>query len=434
MPPFPQKTTKTAEIGIDFAGQIYVDNATIVSPRGALNILDQVKSISLYENIYSHVLTGNILVDDSLNLAELFPLTGHEIIDLIMRTPGLEGDGDVRRKFYLYKMSDRIKLGDKRVAYRLHFISIEGITAINKKISRALSGNIGDILQLLLTDKTIGLETVKNIYIERPPRDVKYISNYWNIIDNIKYLTSLAVNTNGQPYVFFENRDGFHFTSLETLQSNTPYQIFVDDRYVKDKIIGTGQVYKNPEEDFKRINDIKIPESYDYIKRLQSGTFGSRQIGYDVKNHKYTIKDYNFTTDEKTSRMNEYLPHPLNTASFYEAAQMTYLKSNGVFDGYDDITNQEYIQKRKSLMGMLDSNKVIINVPGRLDYTAGQKVILQLPKSSPLRERDDEFIDYRYSGAYIMTAIHHVITRVSHEIHAELSSDTINVDSNPDGI
>ena len=282
-------------------------------------------------------------------------------------------------------------------------------------------------MQDIVTNKSYGLESTKNVYIEPIVKDTKYISNYWTPAGNIDYLKVHAINQDGSPYVFFENRDGFIFASLEYLYKVPVEFSFRYDKYTMD--VEQGRTYTNPNEDSKRILGIKIHEGYDYLKRLQNGVYGSRQISYDINRQKYSVKDYVLSQDPKITTMNPHFTFP-DSVRFNESAQMSYVKNNYNFNEYKDNTNQGTIQKRKAVMNMSDSNKIHITVPGRCDYTVGMKVNATLPKIFPIERSETEVIDERFSGDYIIGSIHHFINRESHESHIELISDSMNLNAN----
>ena len=137
----------------------------------------------------------------------------------------------------LYKMTDREILGDKSVAYQLHFMSMEGLVGLNKKVSKLYHGNIGEIVQDILTDQEDGLETTKPVTVEPVVKQHQYVSNFWTPVENLQYLTMQAVNKDNAPYVLFENRDGFNFVTLEAMyDQGDAYQQFSKDNYTRDEL------------------------------------------------------------------------------------------------------------------------------------------------------------------------------------------------------
>jgi hypothetical protein len=328
-------------------------------------------------------------------------------------------------------MTNRELVGDKSVVYQLHFISIEAVVDLNKKTSRVFGDKISKMIEPFIKDKTFGLESDKKVFIEDTLNNTKYISNYWTPIENIMYLADTAINTNRSPsYVFFENRDGFYFISLERLYTNAVFQDFVYDKYTRDDRPGGGSI-RNPEKDYKRILEISIPTAFDYMDRIRSGMLSSRQVSYDVTKKTYSAKNYNmFQRFEQQKHLNKY---PINSdRSIFRAASriITYPKNFGNFNGFGDVTNAKSNQERLSLLKLAEANKINITVPGRCDYTVGQKIKLDLKRIEPLSKKDGDTTDKMFSGNYIIAAINHYVDREKHECYMEIIKESSMMDMN----
>jgi hypothetical protein len=414
-----------------FAGDVSINKVQVITPKGFFqDITAQVLTVQFYEDIFSPFITGSIIVKESLDLINLFPFVGEEYLELDITTPALK-DSAIKGKYYIYKLTDRELLGDRAVIYQLHFISVEAVADLNKKVSRVFGNKVSELVTPFIKDNIIGLESKKNVQIEPTLSNVKYISNYWSPIKNIMYLCEQAVNMNKTPnYVFFENRDGFYFISLETLYQNTMYQEFTYDKYTRDKLPGGGDI-RNVNEDYKRISDISIPVGYDYMDRIRSGMLSSKQISYDVTKKTYSVKNYNmFQRFDQQKHLNKY---PINSDKAVFRSNSTLInfpKDYGNFNGFGDVTNAKTFQERASLMKMAEANKLNITVPGRTDYTVGQKVGVVLNKIEPLSKNDRDTTDKMFSGYYIIAAINHHIDKAKHECHMELIKESSQLDMN----
>lgn len=414
-----------------FAGDVSIDKVKIITPKGFYqDVGAQVINVQFYEDLFSPFITGSLILKDSLDLVNLFPFIGEEFLELEISTPTLNNN-NIKGKYYIYKMTNREVVGDKSVVYQLHFISVEAIVDLNKKVSRVFADKVSKMVEPFIKDKTFGLESTKKIFVEDTLNNVKYISNYWTPVQNIMYLADNAINANKTPsYVFFENRDGFYFISLEKLYGNAIFQEFVYDKYTRDDRAGGGSV-RNPEKDYKRILEISIPTAYDYMDRIQSGMLSSRQISYDVTKKTYTAKNYNmFQRFEQQKHLNKY---PINSdrAIFRTNSRIiNYPKNFGNFNGFGDVTNAKSNQERISLLKLAESNKINITVPGRCDYTVGQKIKLDLKRMEPLAKKEGDTTDKMFSGNYIIAAINHYVDREKHECYMEIIKESSMMDMN----
>jgi hypothetical protein len=414
-----------------FAGDVSIDKVKIITAKGFYqDVGAQVINVQFYEDLFAPFITGSLILKDSLDLVNLFPFIGEEYLELEISTPTLDKN-NIKGKYYIYKMTNREMSGDKSVVYQLHFISVEAVVDLNKKTSRVFGDKISKLVEPFIKDKTFGLESNKKVVIEDTLNNTKYISNYWTPIENIMYLADTAINTNRSPsYVFFENRDGFYFISLERLYTNAVFQDFVYDKYTRDDRPGGGSI-RNPEKDYKRILEISIPTAFDYMDRIRSGMLSSRQVSYDVTKKTYSAKNYNmFQRFEQQKHLNKY---PINSdRSIFRAASriITYPKNFGNFNGFGDVTNAKSNQERLSLLKLAEANKINITVPGRCDYTVGQKIKLDLKRIEPLSKKDGDTTDKMFSGNYIIAAINHYVDREKHECYMEIIKESSMMDMN----
>lgn len=419
---------------IRFAGDYNLNKVQIINSKGFYqDITAQVLTVQFYEDIFSPFITGSIIVKESLDLVNLFPFIGEEYVDLDITTPTLdEQELAIKGKFYIYKMNDREMAGDRAAIYQLQFISQEAIVDRNKKISKAFGDKISTLVEPLLKDTTFGLQTTKKVFVEETINNIKYVSPFWSPVKNIQYLVDHAANKNKTPnYVFFENRDGFYFISLETLYDNKAVKAeFVMDKYTRDKVPVTGDA-RNVTEDFKRILDISIPTSFDYIDRISNGMLGSKQISYDVTKKTYSTKNYGmFDRFKEQKHLNQNAINTDKAIFRWNSLIMNYPKNFGLFTGYGDVTASQINQERVSLMQLAESNRIQITVPGRTDYTVGQKVKITLNKTEPASKKDSDTTDYMHSGYYLIAALNHHVDREKHECHMELIKDSSMMDMN----
>lgn len=425
---------------IKFAGDVNIDKIEIISSNGFAQIVtNQVIGIEIFEDLFSPFVTGNVVVKDSLDLANLFPFVGEEYINITIRTPSYDEKDKTKiisSQFYIYKMTNREMLGDRNVAYQLHFISNEAIVDLNKKISKVYEGKISDVAKTIMTDRNAGLETKKPVNIEATSNNIKYISNFWSPVKNLNYIAGNATNSSTSPsYIFFENRNGLNFISIESLYKLPVKQQFIYDAYSRDnKNINT--TARNVEEEYKRIVEISIPKVYDYMDRNMSGMFSSEIISHDITTKRYVAKNFNMLDGfDKFGHLNKFPLASKKNVQRPHSLIINYQKSYGLFNGFSDVTNARTIQQRISQLNQAEASKIEILVPGRTDYTVGMKVNVSLNKINPITKTDsnDDVTDNMFSGDYLIAALNHYIGRDKHECRMELIKDSFIVDLDKGG-
>lgn len=423
--------TQVAKDKITMAGDVVIDEVTIITSKGfAQTITPQVMSIEIYEDMFAPFITGKVLVRDAQDLSNLLPFVGEEVIRISVRTPSLPDKDAYRGEFYIFKMDDRIKTQERELIYVLHFISKEAIVDLNKKISKGYQGKVSDIVEKLLKDPE-ALESTKPFTIEETLNTVKYTSNFWSPVKNIQFLVDQAVSkTYESPsYLFFENKYGMHFVSLETLYADAPkLHDFIWDNY-SAKVEPTGGSRRSPEEDYKRILDVQMENAFNYIDRLKSGMYGSEIIYYDILTKQYVHTGYGYDFAKK-KHLN---PYPLFTdkvAARPKARLIIDHQYYNNFDGFDVVANTKTVQERTAILANAEAFKLTITVFGRTDYSAGQKIYLEVPKNTQLKPDDPDYLDKMMSGNYLIGAICHLVTREKHECTMELIKDSLMVNVN----
>jgi hypothetical protein len=410
-----------------YAGDVNIDKVTITTSRGVFqDITAQVITLQFFEDLFAPFLSGSVILKDALDLANVMPFIGEEFIDIEVSTPTLP-IGKITGRYHIYKMSDRVLVGDRAVGYQLHFMSVESLVDTNKKISKVYSGKISDIVTTFIKDKNEGFESTKNVFVEPSRNSIKYISNFWSPVKNIQFLAENGLSENKSPsYIFFENRDGFYFVSLESLYKGDVVQEFVYDRYTRDEVPLGGNAL-NIAEDYKRISTYSVPVAFDYMDRIRSGLMASKLFSYDSTKKTYTAKNYTAASRfDSQVHLNKY-PIFSNAASYRANANLiNYNRAFETFTSFGDSTNARIVQDRISILKMAEANKMTIEVAGRTDYTIGQVVKVSLNKMQPIemKETEGSYMDEMFSGNYLIAAVNHYVTRDSHTCYMELIKDS----------
>lgn len=411
---------------LKFAGEVKLKEARLTALNGqSALVTNQVVSIEIYEDIFSPLISLNVVLKESVDFLNLFPFCGEEYLTLDIETPTL--DVPIKGIFYVYKISDRIYTGEREVAYSLKCSSIEFLTDSNNKITRAFGGDIIDSIQYLVGKE--GLNSTKPMIAERTTNTTKFVANFWSPMKCISYLSSAALNKDDSPtYLFYENRDGFNFRTVNGLLTETPIQSFIKDNYTRTATVSVDSIrsYNDIQQDYRRILDLQIPVVTDYIESIQSGQLKSRLITHDLVTKKYVVKEYSVKTDPKSSNLLNnnplYSKYAIGNSS---ASIMIMPKHFTMHTNFPDTTNSKVIQKRLSFFKNLEKFKVIIDVIGRTDYTVGRIVELDVPKVTQITKEDQDYRDKIVSGRYLVSAVTHVINRERHVCKMELIKNSV---------
>lgn len=415
------------------AGNVSIRKLEIYTASNFMfDVTNQTISIEMYEDIFAPFISMQLVLRESLDLINNLPLTGEETMVVEIATPTFDKpDHVIKNTFYLYKISGQTAVTDRNIVYIIHAISAEAMVDMNVKLSKTYDGNVGAIAERIIKDELMAKQ--KNYFCEQTKNNTKYTSNFWSPARNLNFLAAQAQNVNGNSnYVFFENRIGFNFISLDYLYQINPYQAFTNDDYIRE-VTQNGTVLQNIDREYQKILDFKVGTTFDSMKNLQSGMYASKLFSYDLTRKKYEVLDH-FEYDVFTKKPHLNKGRPFSNTRLMASTNllMNETKHTGAQNSYGDTSNTNFQQLRNSSMQLLRSMKVQIRVFGRTDYTVGQKVFLKIPRTSVINKDDPEsptnplgVYDQWYSGFYLVTAINHTFTREDHTCVMELCKESI---------
>ena len=442
--------------GIRSAGEYNLTDLKLFTGSGEVINLDlNYLALDIYENIFSNGLTGTLMIADTNNLIMNAPITGQEFLSFKIKTPGIENVliDFTKHVMAVYKIDLR-KPDRGNEIFQLHFCSPELLRNSRTRLSKAYDGNISDIVNKVLKDAK-SVNTKKELFIEETLGNKKFISPNKNPYSLIRDLTTDAIGVNGSPhFVFFENLDGIHFRTLDSLYSQGSIGDFISsDRGTID--FQTGGV-TNIEKDLKRVLDYEMASNNDTKRNIKSGMFASKTVSHNIYQKNYDVKVFDYFQEfEKYGRVSGgendfpiYNKAPVdfanNLSDFNDARIFMHgtSKDNNNLDTQhyvDTKTNytpndiQKTIASRNAKNTELDNGvKINMEINGNITIKAGSIIDFQLPIAGQNHTGDD--FDVYHSGKFLITKARHNFDRVSNKYKIYLSTvkDSFNQEL-PDG-
>lgn len=413
---------------LNFAGEVIIEECilTSIASGNTMNITNQVINLQIFEDLFSPFISGNVIVKESLDILNSLPITGQEWLDIHVRTPTFDDKTDIKQRFFVYKISDRDYVAERNVVYKLHFISEHALKDAATIISKGYKGKVSDIATEILKD-WVGEKNIGDV--EPTKNNNRYVSNFWTPTKNLNFLCNNAINLDDAPsYISFQNREGFNFKSLYKMYKSESAQQF-NYNLKGRQILPTGQASRLIDNDYKRINSIELPDSFDNVYKMTQGAFASTLHSYDVVTKEYKVDRYQYRDDfDAKAHLNKFPLTPKNMEEYFnpKSSIITDFRQYGIFNQYGDVSNYKIMQERTSSLIQAEGIPIRILVPGRTDYTVGLKVNVEIMKPEPTTEEDDtnEQRDNTFSGDYIIAAINHSINRERHECSIELVKDS----------
>ena len=155
--------------------------AEIISSSGATFDLmkpeNSIMNITIYEDIQSHAVTGDIIIRDITNFSSIGPLIGQEYLKLKLKTNTLKDEDEnvfdfTKNPFLINSIESRTKIGNNIQVLVLSFSS-DSLSKNNRtKVTRTLNGTYSDIVKTMFEEMSSG----KKCYIE-PTVGIKKITS-----------------------------------------------------------------------------------------------------------------------------------------------------------------------------------------------------------------------------------------------------------------
>jgi hypothetical protein len=386
-----------------------------------LDIKPIMLELNIYEDIFSPVMTGDVTLGDAGDIISSYKMHGNEYISIVIDKPTL--DKPIKKIFRIYKISDR-KFGTSSLQnYTLHFCSEELILSTQTLLSKSYKGlSIDTMIKDILNNKLkVNPDKMKGIFSTTTGK-FDLIIPRMQPLEAIQWLTPRAYNQNENLFFFFENRDGFNFTSYENLISKPVYATY--SRSVK--------VNTNVDENFNSLNFISVTEDFDIIKSMKHGSFSSSLSVLDLVTRK--IGSYNFNAKQVSTKglLNKNIPaNDLKNRlghTLYDTTDnmLKFIVSSDSDPTVNPADIKNWLPQTATRLGQINSFKVVISIPGDIFIKVGNVVNLVIQKMTPQKEKTEN--DVMRSGKYFVSSVHHIFVQDISTTVLELLSDSVNVD------
>jgi hypothetical protein len=386
---------------------ITVCTLTKITTGTQFNILAQVAEFSIYEDIEAPGLYCEILVNDGIGLLKTLPIVGEEWLDITFTTPGRDV---YTARFHVYGIEGISSNPTQTVqTYTLKSVSEETFLSnsnlVEKGYNDTIDNIIRDIIQnILKTKKKFTYEPTKGpqqiVFTRRSP---------WDAIELVKKRACSANNASSS-YVFFENKYGFNFNTIENLMVSNATKIGdkIFTRYTALSTDSTSQL------GFRNIVDYKQGSQFDMIQSIRGGALNNAHQSFDlvkkaVTQKQYTLQDFSsFATADSKGGVS-----PFTTTNFQNYGSDPTVRFFSIEDsGKPETFIPDFLSKKigylsTQLMGTLD-----IHVNGDSSVSAGDVVTIEVPKTDGL-SRTSIDPEPLVGGNYLVARVRHMI-QVAH--------------------
>ena len=376
-------------------------------------------SINYYESVTSPSISMTVSFIDIDQMISREGITGGEMIDLEIVIPDFEEKFKItskKQKMVLNSVRDVVTSSNKQTA-TLEFISEESLVNETSRVNKKFTGSVTQIVKELLESEAKGIKTKKEIKSDDAVNKYSFVGNLKRPFETIQWLCPKAqASSKNFGFLFFENRDGFHFKSIENLLKQEPEFL-----------------YKKPDrptETDLRIIESNLNQSNDMGINARMGMYSNKTIYIDLENETYEETDFNIselnpekplkvidTLKEKPTRL---MFRILDQGALQKGSKKEEVEKRNELAVYQ---NKSYIRNN-----LLFSQSLNISVPINPELRAGQMIEVQFPlKSEDYTAPTDEYGrdgDNDISGKYLISELRHVIGDGKSSTQLNLIRDT----------
>ena len=257
-----------------------------------------------FEDILSPCVTAIAELMNSSSLFNILPIRGGEKVTISVDTAFGEF---VLDDLYVYKVSN-LDAQKKREMFTLHLVSREGLTNETSRCQTIYRGNLQSTVTKILKND-LKTKKYKTENIEQTSNDYSFIGNNRKPFHVLTWLGPKAVPANGQNsgtsgeeargtagFLFYENKDGFNFRSIDSLVSSTKIQNNSADKENIPYYLFTQVIEENQAKTNFNILNYNYEKNIDLMKSLRVGMYANKTYFYDLYSntldlYTYKVKD-----------------------------------------------------------------------------------------------------------------------------------------------
>ena len=363
-----------------------LNKATIISNVDGSDV-DLTKAIDCryYEGILNDTVSCDLVITNSgstingKNLLEGLPLVGTEDFELEIEDPKgniLKSSLNVNKVTPFTKEPQREDILISMTSEE--FIRNEEQTS---EVIKRYDGKISEHVKKILTDN---LKTQKELFIEETSNNFNFCGNRRRSIYILNWLSKKSIpSVNGKRgetagYFFFENADGFHFKSIDSLFAQ---------EHVKSYIYG-GQPTSSIAYDGEIVN-LEADNRFVANQKLRMGVYKTKMIVFDPFNCKYDVVEQDaFDTEDGTTHAGKELP-VINNKFSNQTTRTTYvLKDTGTLP-----TGNVKQQVEKNNEQIFEVDSILNQAIRRYNQFVTSSVIIEIAPDFSLRVGQTIFID-----------------------------------------
>ncbi len=415
--------------------QFKINELVIMTKAGPIDISGIFEEISIFDSILMPVISGNILIKDSIGLSGKLLFDGSEAILIdIVKTENSEV-ASLKKAFRIFKQSNRKEDGLNSEIYILDFVSDELMYSDQQRINQSYETTYTEIVKRIMNDYLQVTPNNLGGYFDNSSGVRKVIIPNLRPLEAIQWCAKRSVDLNRSPnFMFYQNLTGFNFVTLSNLLTQEEIlDIKFEAKNLKDN---------NPINEISSARTIEVVKQTDGIEKTRSGVNAGKFIGFDPLTRTVGVKNIGFGDHYNKMKHSNENPNvsvidnrggvknieafdSKKTLSFFSTARQysNYIKKYDPTSISKEDNTEEYIFQRKAILSNLMSKRLKIAMPGNFQLTSGFNVNVIAPNFG-IKEKGADNNDPSISGKYVIIASRQIIGYEKHETILEVATSS----------
>lgn len=399
--------------------EVNLTSLQIISPSSgkSIDLRPLAVQIDIYEDVQAPTLYAEIVILDALNLVQELPVIGEETLSISFKSPNA---GTSTKYEMLVFALDGIGYAPngKSAVYTLKCVSIEHITNSFTTVEKSYKTTIDNIVKDVLSSQ---LGTSKKINVGSTKGMIPFIIPSLSPFEAIDILRKRAIDgSSDSPFLFFENKDGFNFKSVNKLIEENSGS--AKEYSYATNISVEESVKKSFIKSYRNIRKVEYLTRFDTIGKIASGGFGNEVVSYDVITKQSNTVSFKLDSDGGAffSPNNSKFTNTSDFISKYNKPAVSYniTKDSSIGKSY----LPESLGKQRAFAAHLNQNIVRCYIYGDNEMFAGGVISLQLPQVVGTTQ-DVGGKDIQSSGKFLISKLRHIIVQTDGKFKYNISID-----------
>jgi hypothetical protein len=442
---------------LKYAGEFIIEECTLCTVSGhQIDLKEQFTTLTIFEDINSNSITGNITFVDTNNLTANLSIVGQEKLKLLVATPNADDiyERDISVNFtdsplYVYQVANSLNMNDRTKLFTLRFTTGEFVRNQHVRVQQSFTGEPSDIIKKVLRGEEY-LNSKKEFFYEKTTNLFKLVPATRRPFDFINQLSKRCLSKEynfSSSFRFYETCEGYFLRTIDSMMDRK------NPKMIYRELTPSTSDQSDSALNLNNITSYNVMDSRDTVLQTGAGMLGSNYLEVDTFNKTYTPFPYNYSEDyDNQVHVDEHngygsqkaIPFSLakddygniiseypNSVQYLQYTQRNKPSADGgllnpAYDTEVDYNGHDiWLQRRRARQTSLDTAVTLqLRVPGNTTIHAGDLIGVVLKNQTDSESELDPYL----SGKYLITNIRHEFKNGSgrnmHDLHIDCVRDS----------